>query len=348
MARILHVGNFGLTAKGAFQHSVAIKLSNGLIRDGHHVVNFSDREVARAGTILGHRKFGRAAANKALTRLCREVAPELILLGHADMIDAATVADLRAMAWKPRIVQWNVDPIFDADNVKRILGKIDHVDATLVSSAGDSLAPLKAPGRIVGFLPNPVDISIERGANHLRADLPYDLFYAVGHPSRPLRNICGRDWDMEKFLRMLMKALPKARVMLAGLLGHPHLAGAKYQAALESAAIGLNLSRRGDVPLYSSDRLAHMIGNGQAIAIERATGYDALFSDGEMIFFSSLDELIAKLQRHIADPAARQDVAQRGRARYIELFNERVVAGYVVEVAFGRLDPARYPWPTLA
>jgi hypothetical protein len=40
MARILHVGNFSLKAKGAFQHSVEHKVSNGLIRNGHQVVNF--------------------------------------------------------------------------------------------------------------------------------------------------------------------------------------------------------------------------------------------------------------------------------------------------------------------
>ena len=50
MARIIHVGAFSLRAKGAFQHSVEHKLSNGLTRLGHQVVNFSDRQAARART----------------------------------------------------------------------------------------------------------------------------------------------------------------------------------------------------------------------------------------------------------------------------------------------------------
>jgi len=99
--------------------------------------------------------------------------------------------------------------------------------------------------------------------------------------------------------------------------------------------------------LYSSDRLAHMIGNGQAIAIARATGYDSLFSDDEMLFFATLDELIASLDRLIADPPRRMRMAEAGRVRYHTLFNERIVADYVVDVAFGRFDPRRYPWPTL-
>jgi hypothetical protein len=37
--------------------------------------------------------------------------------------------------------------------------------------------------------------------------------------------------------------------------------------------------------------------------------------------------------------------AAAGRAKYFELFNERRVAEYVVEAAFGRAKPGDYPWP---
>ena len=40
-------------------------------------------------------------------------------------------------------------------------------------------------------------------------------------------------------------------------------------------------------------------------------------------------------------------LAEAGRARYLALFNETIVAGYVVDVAFGTHDPAKYEWPTL-
>ncbi len=78
--------------------------------------------------------------------------------------------------------------------------------------------------------------------------------------------------------------MPGLRARLAGLDGQPHLTGAAYQDALSGCAAGLNASRRNDALLYTSDRLAHMIGNGQAILIDRATGYDRLFGPGEMAF----------------------------------------------------------------
>jgi hypothetical protein len=347
MSRVLHVGNFGQRAKGAFQHSVSIKLSNGLIRNGHSVINFSDRDVARAASVLGHRKFGRSAANKALRVLSRETAPDVLLLGHADMIDPETVAAIRDDLPRLRVLQWNVDPVFDADNVRRIESKLPVVHATLVSTAGDALRPLERTGMRLGFLPNPVDFSVETGHNHCHDTLPFDIFYACGNPARPLRTICGREWNMDELIRVLLSALPGVRACLPGIGSEPHLTGARYQAALESAAMGLNLSRRGDVLLYISDRLAHMIGNGQAVFIERATGYDRLLSDDEMVFFSSVDELTDGIGRLAADTARRQAIGRAGRLRYHALFNERIVARYILDVAFDRLDTGAYPWPGL-
>src|SRR5271170_6940399 len=91
MARVVHASNFSRKAKGAFQHSVEHKITNGLIRNGHAVSNFSDRDVARAGTLLGHRAFGASAANRAFREFCRNVAPELIVLGHAEIIAPTTL-----------------------------------------------------------------------------------------------------------------------------------------------------------------------------------------------------------------------------------------------------------------
>jgi len=345
--RILHVGNFGSRAKGAFLHSVAPKLSRGLVRNGHAVVDFADRDIARRGSVFGARKLGLAAANTALTAMAQEMRPDLLLLGHADTIRADTIAALRRALPAMRVLQWNVDPMFEPDNVTRLRGKLAVVDATLVSTAGDALRPLARPGMALGFLPNPVDFSIESGAAHTVAALPFDLFYACGHPARPPRHFFGRDWNMDDFIRTLTGLVPGLRARLAGVLGTPHLAGAAYQDALCHCATGLNASRRNDDFLYSSDRLAHMVGNGQVALIDRGTGYGQLFTEDQMAFFATMEELAAQLRRLIADPAARMVMAAAGRARYHALFNETRVARYVVEAAFGAVDRAAYEFPTL-
>ena len=215
------------------------------------------------------------------------------------------------------------------------------------SAAEEALAPLRRPGKRLGFLPNPTDASIETGRADLLERPQFDLFYACGHPSRPLRTFIGRDWNMEDFITELRGRVPNLRACLPGLFGERHLSGADYQDALAASAIGLNVSRRNDVPLYSSDRLAQTIGNGQAVLIDRASGYARLFSEEEILFFSSFDEIAAKLTRAIAEPGWRQAVAAAGRTRYQAMFNEQAIAAYVVDVAFDRLDPASLPWPSL-
>jgi len=344
---VVHAANFGIRPKGAFQNNVERKLTNGLIRNGHQVVGFSDRDAAMAGSLLGpHRVGGRSYANKAFSDLCLNVRPEVLILGQTDIVRPETVADLRERLPAMRVLQWSVDALFEPGNIERLARNLPVVDASLVSTAGEALSPLSRPGKRLGFLPNPVDFSIERGENHLQAHLPFDLFYACGNPA-DLREVGGKAWNMDEFMGALLAALPAIRPKLAGLMGHTGLGGAAYQEAVESAAIGLNISRRSDQLLYSSDRLAHLAGNGLAVMIERSTGYDRLFSDDEMVFFSSFDEVVASIDRLVGDPERRMAIAEAGRARYHDLFNERRVAQYALDVALDRLDPAAYPWPTL-
>ncbi len=346
MPRIVHASNFSRKAKGAFQHSVEHKITNGLIRNGHAVSTFSDRDVARAGTLLGHRVFGGPAANRAFREFCRGVEPDLILLGHANTLTPSTLSAIRGDLPAVRILQYNVDPLFEPENVATILSKIDVVDATLITSAGPALRPFYKPGRILGFMPNPVDFSIESGHNHMRRDLPYDLFYACGNENDP-RFVCGRGWTSADLIAHIARNAPELRILCPGVRGQPQLAGGKYQRALELAAVGLNVSKRNDVLLYSSDRLAQLAGNGLATLVDRATGYERLMAEGEFVYFSTIEELLEKLGKLVGDPTYRQNVAAAGRARYHALCNEQAVAKYIVDVAFGRLDEKATPWPSL-
>jgi hypothetical protein len=344
---IVHAANFSNRPKGAFQNNVERKLSNGLIRNGHQVLNFSDRDATMAGSLLGpHRIGGRAYANNAFRHLCLNVRPDVIVLGQTDIIRPDTVADVQQRVRGLRVLQWSVDALFEPGNIERLQRNAPVVDATLVSTAGEALRPLAGPGRQVGFLPNPVDFSIERGESHVMADLPFDLFYACGNPT-DLREVGGHAWNMDDFMGKLLTALPGLRPKLAGLMGHKTLGGAAYQDALEASAIGLNISRRAGELLYSSDRIAHLAGNGLAVMIERSTGYDQLFSNEEMVFFSSFDDIVAALDELTQDRERRMAIAAAGRARYHALFNEQRVAAYLLDVALDQLDPAAYPWPTI-
>ncbi len=342
---IVNVGDFPTGLRANVQYSIQIKLSNGFTRLGHLVLNFADRDMARAQSWFKNRKLGRRAVNATLIEFCRHHRPDLMFLGHADMINPQTLAIIRESLPHLRIAQWNADPLFEPDNIRRIRAKLDQVDATFITTAGEPLARMREGGRYaMSFMPNPVDPSIERGRADLVRDLPYDLFYACGNPRVPLRTICGTAWDMDRFITSLAAHLPQLRMKLAGLQGMPHLKSTDYMKNVAASAIGLNISRRADHFLYSSDRIAQLAGNGTLVAIERQTGYDTYFEEDEMLFFASQEELEEKLARLKAEPATRMRMATAGRARYFARFNERAVAAHMIAVLTQQCSPEDMPW----
>ncbi len=158
MVLVVHVANFGTRPKGAFQNNVERKLTNGLIRNGHQVIAFSDRESAMAGSPFGATRAGGVGyANRALAELCLAVEPEVLILGQTDVIRPQAVAELRRRLPAMRVAQWSVDALFEPGNTERLTRNLPVVDATLVTTAGDALAPLARTGKRLGFLPNPVD-----------------------------------------------------------------------------------------------------------------------------------------------------------------------------------------------
>lgn len=338
-ATILHVANFSDRAKGAGFAAVQYKLTNGLIRAGHNVVVFSDRDIARASTPLLSRAAGRRGANRRLLALCRTLRPDVVLLGHADIVLPQTLAEIRALLPAVRLAQWSVDPLFDAANVARLRSKMALVDWTFASTAGPLLRALAVDGGNVAFLPNPVDASIERGRAFEQPMPPWDVFYAVGSATLPRRH-CGAEMAPVDILAGLRRRLPHCRFLTPGV-GLPHQ---EASAHMVPARIGLNISRRNDVRWYSSDRMAHLAGNGLVVATERASGFDALFGEDEMAFFGDGDELAALLERLLADDLLWRAVARRGWQAYGRMFDSTRVAAYMLGVLDGAVDPACFDW----
>ena len=342
--KVLHVANLSLTPKGAGYFGVPFKLTNGLVRAGCNVMNFSDRDIARTATIIHNRKFGVAGANRKLLEVAQNFVPDMILFGHADTIRPETLLALRARLPGVKLVQWNVDPLFEPDNVARINAKIPHVDFTFVSTAGESLKALGQGKFPVAFLPNPVDPSVERARNfeHPREALAADVFFAAGNPAL-LRSHAGIEGPVAELVARLRAACPEFRISTPGC-GSAPVFGRGFEEALGNAAMGLNISRRNDVLLYSSDRLAQMAGSGMLVFIDRATGYGDVFSEKCFAFYSTEAELFEKLTVYKADDDARRQVARCGWEAYRAAFDCRTIGAYIVNVVFGRADAKIMGW----
>jgi hypothetical protein len=344
--RIVHVGNFGLTPRKLYLHNVATKLSNGWVRNGHHVINFHDREAAKWSS-LGLKGYGRRRANRLLTELCIETRPDLLMLGHADIISTQTIAELRRRLPAMKVAQWSVDWIYPethaGKNIETLTGKAAVTDWTFVSSAGAALDHLRGLCGGVAFMPNPVDPSIET-SRAFETDQPVDVFVSSGRKAE-VRHHLGAEVRLDDVVADLQARLPGVSFEAHGLFGAPTIWGPAYHHAISRSAMGLNMSRHNGAYLYSSDRIAHLAGNGVAVLIERATGYGDLFGEDEMLFYSSDDELAAQIERHARDGFARRRVARKGWARYRALFDNARVSAYMLDVVYGRCQGAEFEWP---
>ena len=58
------------------------KISNGLIRNGHNVYDFSYRDIARKEALLKIKSLGITKMNQRLIETVSAVQPDLLLLGH--------------------------------------------------------------------------------------------------------------------------------------------------------------------------------------------------------------------------------------------------------------------------
>ena len=135
--RILHVTNFNERLDGRLFFNTGRRINNGFIRLGHSVLGFSDRDVQKYYKSLNDYK-GAKTLNDKLKKTCYNYKPDLIIIGHADLISRDQVKKLKEDNPNTKFAQWFLDPLnkYGPDyerNKQRILDKIDLMDAFITT-----------------------------------------------------------------------------------------------------------------------------------------------------------------------------------------------------------------------
>lgn len=342
MARILVVGNYGLLgpkANGNFYYNSDSKIYNGLVRAGHAVLAFSDRDVARASNIFGSRKLGIGATNAKLLKIADNFRPDMLLLGHANIIRNDTIAEIKSRYPDMRAALYNVDSLaLDShqDNVKAVHNRLPVVETVFITTGGNLLKQFVTPKNKVSYVPNAVDASCETGRNFERSDLPADLIYCVG-------GMEANDIRIP-MIQYLQDHLSDIRLELCGIAGRPSVWGAAYQDLLKRAKMGLNFSRPNDVYLYASDRMAHLLGNGLLTLTGAKTGFQRFFDESEMVYYTDNRDLADKARYYARNDAERRRIAEAGWHKAHREFNATLVAQYMVELSLGLEFSHAYLW----
>ena len=341
--RILNVADFNWMT-GAERDTVNLslfdicrKLGFAATRAGHLVVEFSDRAVARRG--LG----GRATANRRFLQTVDELKPDLILLHFADIIRNETLVEARRLSPGVRIADINIDPIDTEKNRRRLGLRTGFVDALFVTTAEPSLGRYAGPGAFAAFMPNPVDRSVETGRAFDVETLAYDLLFPATDDR--LREVGSEFISPAEAASRIAGAVPCLRLSTPGIGGQPRARGQAYLAALTSARFGWALSRRATLPLYASDRMAHMFGCGLAVALDRRAGFGRFYKADEAVFYDDLQGLVASLRALLEDDAEARDTARRGCERTWTMFESGRVLAYLLAQLFYQGGATEVEWP---
>ena len=100
--------NFNERHNGRLFYNTGKRINNGLIRLGHSVLEFSDRDIVSYYRSLNDLD-GSKKLNKKLLEIISNYIPDLIILGHADLIKIETLEYIKKIYPNIKFAQWFLD-----------------------------------------------------------------------------------------------------------------------------------------------------------------------------------------------------------------------------------------------
>ena len=334
--RIVHVTNFNERHDGRLYFNTGRRINNGLIRLGHSILEFSDRDIQKY--YKNYRDLsGTKRLNTKLVNTCYNFRPDMIVLGHADSIFPQTLRDLKKNYPNLRIAQWFLDPLNKKGpdfnkNKQRILNKIDYVDKNFLTTSPKVLNFIPEKENF-HFIPNPSDSSFET-LNNFNKSCNMDVFYALSHGVHRGVLKKGKYDERIKFVSRLMDITPNIKFDVYGVNNVQPVWADNYFKAISNSKMGLNLSRGEPIRYYSSDRITQIIGNGLVTLIDEKTCYRDFFNDTEMVFYKNVGDLSEKITKVSKDEKLRKKIAKKGKKKYLKYFNSTEVAKYIINKTF--------------
>ncbi len=340
--KILHVTNFNERHNGRLFYNTGKRINNGLIRLNHSVLEFSDRDIVSYYRSINDIN-GSKRLNSKLIDVISNYLPNIIILGHADLIKYETLKFIKKNYPQIKIVQWFLDRM-DSKwkiNKKRFLDKINIVDASFCTTDPNSLQlPLD---KKIYYMPNPVDQAFENLHNYKITNFNNDVFFAMSHGVHRGVLKSGKFDERERLINKVVKKSPNIRFDLYGLNNRQPVWADNFINAISQSKIGLNLSQGKPAKYYSSDRFAQLIGNGLLVMIDEKTMFNDFLKKDEIIFYKNVDDLSEKIEKYSNDDKLRKLIAKKGRDKYFKYFNSTIVADFIIKKTFS-IKSKKFYW----
>ena len=344
--RILHVTNFNERLDGRLFFNTGRRINNGFIRLGHSVLGFSDRDVQKYYKSLNDIK-GSKILNDKLKKTCYNYKPDLVVIGHADLISTEQVQELKEENPNTKFAQWFLDPLNKNGpdyerNKERVLNKIKLMDGTFLTTSPSALNFLPKNSNNY-YIPNPSDDSFET-LNNYKKSCNVDVFFALSHGVHRGKLKAGKIDDRIIFLNDLQKKTPDIKFDIYGVNKVQPIWADHYFKTIENAKMGLNLSRGKAIKYYSSDRITQIVGNGLVCLIDEKTQYRDFFKDNEMVFYKNVSDLSEKILKISRDEKLRKSIAKNGKNKYMKYFNSNLVAEFIINKSLNINGKKKYFW----
>ncbi len=320
-----------------FNISLGKKFTNGFVRNGHDVLEISDRDYLR-----NNKSFSlipnRINFQRFLIDTFKNYNPDVLFFGHTKNISLDTLETIRSINKNLIISQWNEDPVmnglnYSKQNISNIKLYADYVDHNFITTH-PSVIKNKINSNFHFFFV-PVDKNIERfDVYKLRPK--NDLFYAMSHGVNRSILKPGTEDDRIKFLDILIKKIPNIKYDFYGFLNKQPIWGNDFNNALINSKMALNLSRGRPTKYYSSNRIASIMGNGLLTFIDKNVGMSDFFNKEEIVFYSSINDLSNKIKFYSRNDKLRRIIAKKGKTKYFKLFNESKITKYMIDISIGK------------
>ena len=340
--KILHIANFDeKTHHRLFNINLANKISNGFAKNQISIINFSDRSYVKS-------KFFIYALENEVKNIVKNYNPNLILLGHTNLLSLSFLQEIKFYNPGLRIAFWYEDSVNkngpDFNKNISFLEKYKSVVDQYFVTTNKYHVQASIPKNKLNYIPVPCSASTENLDLYKTKNHEFDIFFASSHGVN--RGVLKKNKIDERynFLKLLIE---KSKNITYNIFGYDNISpvwGDKFYDEISKCKFGLNLSRGKPTKHYSSNRIATLIANGIPTLIDQNTKFNDFFSNNEVIFYKNIDDLIVKINFYKKNENARKKIGFNGKKKYFKIFNNQIVADYILSKTLKTKPNFKYIW----
>jgi len=337
--RIINIYNTGQKLNHRLYNiSLGKKFTNGFIRNGHDVLEISDRDFIRQNRSFSF-KNSTNKFQEFLLETFKNYNPDFLFFGHTKNIDLDTIDQFRSINKNLIISQWNEDPImssldYSKTNIRNISYYGNYVDHNFITTDPSVFRKQNSKIKNLHFFFVPVDRNIEC-FDVYKLNPTRDIFYAMSHGVNRAKLKKGKTDSRIIFLNNLIKKIDNINYDFYGFANKEPIWGDNFYKALVNSKMGLNLSRGLPTKYYSSNRIASLMGNGLLTFIDKKTQMNDFFKNNEIIFYNGINDLSDKIKFYKNNEKSRIKIARNGKKKYFNLFNELKTTKYIIDKSLG-------------